>query len=366
MRILHVFKDYYPPTRGGIENHIHDVVHSLDEFEFAVLTSSRSREQVVEVDDGVRVVRAAEYGRPTSTPITPGWTRLIGESGADLIHFHMPNPFGELMYLRARSEVPMIATYHADIVGRRALRPFYSPFQSEFLRRARKIIVSSPHLKETAAPLASHQEKTEVIPFGVEAAYWRETPTETSVIRGNHPGPIVLFLGRLAHYKGVEVLLKAMRSVQATLLVAGEGPLRPRLQALAVQAGVEGKTRFLGTIPDAMRRAYYHAAEVFVLPATSRAEAFGIAMLEAMACGTPAISTELGTGTSWVNQNGVTGLVVEPESPAALSAAIEALLTNEDRRLAMAASAARRAASEFPLSRMLESLAGVYREVTRT
>ncbi|HLF69332.1 MAG TPA: glycosyl transferase family 1, partial [Actinomycetota bacterium] len=69
MRVLHVFKDYYPPTRGGIEQHIHDVTHSLSGYDFAVLTSSRSRRRITELDDGVRVVRAPELFRPVSTPV---------------------------------------------------------------------------------------------------------------------------------------------------------------------------------------------------------------------------------------------------------------------------------------------------------
>lgn len=363
MRILHVFKDYFPPTRGGIEQHIHDLVHSIDGFEFAVLTSSRSRRQVVDDDGGVKVVRAPEYWRPVSTPITPAWARLLRESRADLFHFHMPNPFGELALLAARTETPMVATYHADIVGRRWLRPLFLPFQQRFLRRAARIIVSSPTLLRTTSSLLRQADRARVIPFGVDPGEWEVRPPEADELRARHPGPLVLFLGRLAYYKGVDVLIQAMRRVDATLLVVGDGPKRREWEALAASLALRDRVVFTGEVPDEERSAYYHAGDVFVLPSTSRAEAFGIAMLEAMACGTPVISTELGTGTSWVNQHGVTGLGVEADNSAVLAAAIKELLEDEGRRLAMGEAAASRVRGRFTREGWCRATAALYAEV---
>lgn len=363
MRILHVFKDYFPPTRGGIEQHVHDLVHSIDRVEFAVLTSSRSRRQVVEADDGVRVVRAPEYARPVSTPITPAWSRLLRESGADLFHFHMPNPFGELAFLAARAKAPMVVTYHADIVGRRWIRPLFLPFQQRFLRRAARIIVSSPPLLRTTSSLLRHADRARVIPFGVDPGEWEVRPPEADELRARHPGPLLLFLGRLAYYKGVDVLIEAMRRVDATLLVVGDGPKRREWEALAASLALRDRVVFTGEIADEERSAYYHAADAFVLPSTSRAETFGIAMLEAMACGTPVISTELGTGTSWVNENAVTGVVVDPGDPAALAGAVKGLLADKGRRLAMGEAASRRVGDRFTKEGSCEAIAALYSEV---
>jgi len=119
MKVLHVFKDYFPPTHGGIEHLIHDVTHRMRGFEFAVLTSARSTKAVEEDDDGVHVVRAAEYGRIGSAPIAafaPHMRRLA----PDLIHFHIPNPAGELAYLLGKINVPAVASYHAEVARARA------------------------------------------------------------------------------------------------------------------------------------------------------------------------------------------------------------------------------------------------------
>lgn len=360
MRVLQVFKDYFPPTRGGIEQHINDLVHSLTGYQCAVLTSSRSRRRVVEDDEGVRVIRAQELARPVSTAITPSWSKFLRESGADLMHFHMPNPFGELMFLSSRAEPPMVATYHADIVGRKALLPFFAPFQQRFLKKAQSIIVSSPRLRDSAPSLIEHRDKCVVIPFGVEPGEWAERPAAADELREKYPGSLLMFLGRLAYYKGIEILIRAMRSVEATCLVAGDGPLRDEMKKRIAGLGLGHKIVFVGEIPDRERSAYLHAADVFLLPSTSRAEAFGISMLEAMACGTPAISTELGTGTSWLNKNLETGLVVEPNDPGALAGAIEALLRDDPRRQAMGHAAAERVRTHFTRSQMLESISSLY------
>jgi len=363
MRVLHVFKDYFPPTHGGVEQHIHDVTHGIEGIQFAVLTSSRSKARIVSNDDGVQVIRTPERFRPASTPITPSWSKVLRESGADAFHFHMPNPFGEMSYLASRAQGPMIASYHADIVGRGAVLPLFKPFQQLFLKRAAAIVVGNPRLLETSAALEKHVERCRIIPYGVDAADWVKRPDKADKIRENHPGPLIVFLGRLAYYKGIEVLIDAMRSVEATCLIVGEGPLRSDCEALVSEWRLRHKVIFVGDVSDDDRAAYYHAADIFVLPSTSRAESFGIVMLEAMACGTPAISTELGTGTSWLNQNNITGMVVPPGDSAMLAGAIEAMLGDPGRREAMGHAAAQRVREQFAKSSMLDSLSELYRDV---
>lgn len=360
MRVLHVFKDYYPPTRGGIEQLIHEIVHSMEGIKFGVLTSSRSKTQVAEDDAGVRVVRSGEIARVVSTPITPSWRKVFKESGADLLHFHMPNPFGELQFVTSRSSTPMVASYHADIVGRAALVPFFKPFQHLFLSRARTIIVSNPRMVETSEALKRHRAKCTVIPYGIVPERWASEPTKTAAIRERLGAPLIVFMGRLVYYKGVEVLIEAMKSVEARCLIIGEGPLRHELEAAARTAGASDRINFLGEIDDDQRSAYLHAADLFVLPSTSRAEAFGISMLQAMACGTPAISTELGTGTSWVNVDNRTGIVVPPKDPAALAGAIKAMLRDTLKTKEMGLAAQERVNQEFTLSKMLASIREVY------
>jgi rhamnosyl/mannosyltransferase len=361
VKVLHVFKDYFPPTRGGIELLIHECVHSMDNVEFEVLTSSRSRRGSVDNDAGVRVVRAPEYARPTSTPVTPQWAGILRATDADVIHFHMPNPFGELMLLASRTQVPIVESYHADIVGRRGVLPLYLPFQQRAMARARKIIVASPPMSR-APRVAPHRDRTVVIPYGVDPERWRARPPAADEISEKYGSRIVLFLGRLAYYKGIDLLIKAMEGVDATLLVVGDGPQRAALEKQGDERR-SGRIAFIGEVDDEDRAAYFHAADVFALPSTQRAEAFGIVLLEAMASGTPVISTELGTGTSWVNVHGQTGLVVPPGDPSALRAAMEELLDDPARAVRMGEAGAQRVAEHFARQTMLTAWADLYRSV---
>lgn len=342
--------------------YIHDLVHSMDGFDFEVLTSSRQRSRVVELDGDVTVTRVAEYSRPTSTPVTPAWARELRRTDADLIHFHMPNPFGELMLLASRTRVPVVASYHADIVGRDLVLPLYLPFQQRALRRANRIIVGSPPMGE-APRLAAHRDKLVLIPYGIDHKKWTARPALSDEIRERYGPRIVMFLGRLAFYKGVHVLIEAMRDVDAHLVIAGSGPKEAELGDLVRSVGLEGRATFVGEVADDDRAAYYHAADVFVFPGTLRAEAFGFAMAEAMATGTPVISTELGTGTSWVNVHGETGFVVPPADVLALRGALRDLLSDQPVARAMGAAASRRVAEFFTKEAMLSATADLYRSV---
>jgi rhamnosyl/mannosyltransferase len=245
-------------------------------------------------------------------------------------------------------------------VGRRALHTAFAPFQQRFLGRASRIAVSSPTLRDSSPALAPHRHRTEVVPFGVDADEWSRTTDGADRLRARHPLPLVLFLGRLRYYKGLDVLIDAMAAVPGTLLIAGDGPKRAELERHAARSAAGRRTVFVGDVDDRERAALYHAADVFVLPSTSRAEAFGISMLEAMACGTPAVSTELGTGTSWVNRHGETGLVVPPRSSAALAAALGTLLGDRSRRREMGLAAAARVRTHFTRASMLEGLRALY------
>ena len=190
-------------------------------------------------------------------------------------------------------------------------------------------------------------------------------PARVRTIRRRYAGPILLFVGRLRYYKGLDYLLRAMKRIDATLLIVGAGPEAARLGAMSYEAGLAKRVHFLGDVSDEALPAYYQAADVFVLPSSHRSEAFGIVLLEAMAAGAPLITTELGTGTSWVNQNGVTGLVVPPRDPEALANAIDRLLSDASMREEMGRRAQERARTEFDLPVLVDRVMAVYEQALR-
>ncbi len=388
MKILHLYKDYFP-ILGGIENHIKWLAEGMAArgHDVSVLVTNTGRGDVAETISGVRVVKVSRHFNISSAPIGLGMVGQLRRMGmdADIVHLHAPYPPGELAQLLVRAGQRTVITWHSDIVKQAGLLRFYAPFLRAALKQADKILVASPPYIQSSAFLRPIHERTPgkiaVVPFGIDLTrFAKEPPPQPSptvgegaddgsvkiaAIRARYgPGPLVLFVGRMRYYKGLHVLVQAMAQVEnARCLIVGVGPLEAEIRAQVAALGLEERVLFAGEVDDADLPAYYRAADIFCLPSVHRSEALGIVLLEAMASGLPLISTELGTGTSWVNQHEITGLVVPPEDPSALAGAIDRLARNDDERHGFGQAALRRAVNEFGLAQMLARTEAVYREV---
>jgi glycosyltransferase involved in cell wall biosynthesis len=364
-RVLHVFKDYWP-TPGGVERTIKLLVDGLSStHDCTVLVNAPGARTRVDVQNGVTVIRAGTLGTVAMTPISPALSHLFRIQPADLVHLHFPNPPGEMSYLWLKRAVPMVLSYHNDLVRPRWAVPLYRPWLRRVLERARRIIVGDRTTCDGSRELRPFRERCAIVPYGVDPARLR--PTErtahvTAVLRQEARSPIALFVGRLRYYKGLDVLIRAARSLDVTVLVVGTGTEEPALRRLTADLGLGERVRFVGAVSEADLPAYYHAADLFVLPSLFRSESFGIAMLEAQACGVPTISTELGTATSVVNRHGESGLVVPPGSVEALTEALAALLHDPAMRSSMG-NRARELAGRFTAERTIAETRRVYDEV---
>ncbi len=359
MKILQVYRDLFPDPPGGIERHVHQLAHHLgDDFSVDVLISARSLRSSVALEDGVRVIRAAEFGRPGGVPLCPSFLRSMSE-GYDVVHIHSPNPTAELANLVVGRRTVSMATYHADIDRGARLMPVYARLLVASLSRCKVVLATSERLVESSpilSRLRTRGIRIEIVPLGVDTEEFSPSsqPGEGQRLR-------VLALGRLRYYKGFDVLIEAMSGLEADLWIAGDGPERDRLESLA-RANLPSTHRFLGDVPEHELAAVYRSATLFCLPSLSHAEAFGTATLEAMACGLPVITTEVGTGTSVLNRAGVTGLIVPPGDPAALRSALSGLLLDREARSAMG-EAARARALTFSRAVMVERIASLYDEI---
>jgi rhamnosyl/mannosyltransferase len=370
LRVLYLYKDYFP-VLGGIENHIRVLAEGLRArgVDTRVLVTNTAGSTVEETIGSVPVLKTARQVNVSSAPVSLpffGALRRL-EAEADIAHAHMPYPPGEVAHLLMGQARRFVVTYHSDIVRQRVLGALYRPFLLQVLREARLIAVSNPVYIQDSPFLRRHAEKCRVIHFGIDLQRFALTPAveaQAAAWRARYGGrPLLLFVGRLRHYKGVNVLIEAMRELpEATALIVGIGPMQEEWQQAARDGGLLDRVHFLGEQPDEEVLALYHAADIFVLPSTNRAETLGIVQLEAMACGRPLICTELGTGTSYVNQHGVTGLVVPPNDPGALAAAARQLLADENLRAQMGAEGRRRAESLFSIDAMLDRTQAFYGE----
>lgn len=383
MKVLYVYKDYYPVV-GGIENHIRLICRGLQaypEIEPTVLVTNRARNTVIEEIDGVHVIKAGRLATISSAPISLSLFAWMRRLEADITHLHFPYPIGELAYLaagirvgprltpaQAASPRRMVVTYHSDIVRQKYLLQVYKPFLHHLLARADKITVSSPNYIQSSPYLRSVADKCVVIPHGADLSRFAattEVQRRAQEIRQQYAPPLILFVGLLRYYKGLSFLIEAMLNLPGRLLVVGEGPQGQEWRASSQRLGLQEKVHFLGRVSDEELVALYHACDVFVLPAIHRSESWGAVQIEAMACGKPVVCTELGTGTSFVNVHGETGLVVPPRDAAALAAAIGQLLADGALRLRMGEQAKARAEKEFSHTVMVERLVSLYGSVLR-
>ena len=400
MRIVHIYKDY-PPILGGIENHVqllaqgqaaagHDVT--------VLVTNPDGRQTAVTSEQGVCVIRAGRLVTVASTPLSLALPWQLVRQRPDVVHLHYPYPVGEVcQWLLRRGQVTVLS-YHADIVRQASILRLYKPVLRRVLRWVDAIIIGSPPMRGGAF-LGEHQAKLRLIPYGISLDRFRAEPTEvdlarlraqlaaafpptdsesTSMDAGSSaplplcsPAPqlpgasastqwLLLFVGRLRYYKGLDWLIRALPQINARLAVVGIGPMAAEWKALATQEGVADRIAWLGETPDADLPALYHLADLFVLPASHASEAFGLVQVEAMAAGVPCVCTELGTGTSYVNQDGVTGRVVPPRDPGVLAAAITDLLADPTLRAHMGAAARARVAAEFDLDVMVKRELALY------
>lgn len=365
MRVVHVYKDFYP-VPGGIEGHIRDLAARLHRLgvDVSVLVTSLDGVTRRETLFGVPVTRAARLAHVASTPISLALFRELWRTPAEIYHLHFPYPPGELAYL-LRPRGRLVITYHSDIVRQRTLLRVYQPLLTRLLRQADAILVTSPQYLASSPFLRQVAPKCRLVPLGIDLERFDWVgPGQVEAWRAKLGTPLVLFVGRFRYYKGLDYLVKAVSLIPGVRLgLVGSGPEGPRLRRLVAKHGLEARVSFVGDVTDEELPAIYRAADVYVLPASERSEAFGISLLEAMAAGLPVVSTELGTGTSYVNRHGETGLVVPPRDPEALAAAVTELLADPDRRQAMGAAGRRRVEAEFTLDRLVNDVLRVYGEV---
>ncbi len=369
MKVLHAAK-FYPPVRGGMETVVRDLAEgTAADWDVSVVAAHDGWGTVVEERQGVRVVRASCWGARHSVPICPSLPFHLWRAGPDCVVLHEPNPIaGSALFLRTPSP-RLVIWHHSDLLRPSWAPPTYGRLQAALYRRADCVIVSSPNLA-AASPLVQQARRVAIVPFGVPLARYRQhdraTQAAVEAIRLRVPGPRLLFVGRLVYYKGLHVLIEALTACRGTLMVAGHGPLESELRRQVAEKGLAERVVFLGRVSDEELPAYYQAADLFVLPSIAKTETFGVVQLEAMAAGRAVVSTNLPTGVPWVNQDGVSGLVVPPGDADALAAALNRLMDDDALRERLSRNAASRADTVFSRESMIDRVRHVIETIVRS
>ncbi len=375
MKILHLSK-FYPPDPGGLEHVVAQLARGAaarghDVRVVAATGSSWMRDPGKRVSEpprfGVTVIRLPTYGVYWSQPVAPGYL-AASRWPADVVYVHRPHPLADLSALIGPRR-PTIVLHHSDVQRQRAAAMAYRPLARSVARRAEAVVVAARSNLDHARDVGkTGRAKAHVIPFGVDEKRFapRAHPPRPESFPPPAKGAVALFVGRLVSYKGLDVLLRAIRGTDLNAVLVGNGPLRDWLAQEIVRLQLGGQVVWAGGVSDKELPGYFQSADYFVLPSTSPAEMFGISTVEAMACALPVITTSLTTGVREVSEPEVTGLMVPPGDAEALRAAMQRLHADADLRARMGAAARSRVEQRFTIDGMVDAHLELCEEVVRT
>ena len=346
MRVLHVYRTYFPNTQGGLEEVIRQICSNCQPLgiESRVLSISNESGPVIVRTGEVRVYRARQTLEVASCNVSLQAFSLYKRlaSWADVIHYHFPWPFADLLHLTSQVKRPSVLTYHSDIVRQRFLGKLYKPLMVRFLKSVDRIVCTSPNYFATSAVLSGFESKVDVVPIGLDASTYPDVQDdELESVRRQYGEGFFLFVGVLRYYKGLHILLDAIQDAPYKVVIVGSGPTERELQAQARELNLTNVV-FTGYLPDATKVALIKLSRGIVFPSYLRAEAFGVTLLEGAMYSKPLISTEVGSGTSHVNIDGETGIVVTPGSSSALRHAMDQLYSRPDMAKLMGSRARKR------------------------
>ncbi len=366
IKVLHVYKTFLPETVGGGEHGIFQLCKAVKSsgIESKILCLTKNSKKSIINYNGIEVVRYPQTFSYASCPLSlEALLNFKKESSwADIIHYHYPWPFGDLLSLFAAKK-PSIATYHSDIVKQKTLSYLYYPLEQYFLYRINKITAESPNYATTSKNLRKYKTKLEIIPMGLDSdTYPKSNRSKQDKIKQKYSDNFFLFIGQLRYYKGLHILLEAMKGMDYQLVIIGDGTEGVNLKKQAREQKLDN-VHFLGQIDDKQKVDLLNSCLCLVLPSQLRSEAFGIALVEGAMFSKPLISCEIGTGTSYVNKHLESGFVVPPNDPTALKKAMSLLAKNPDLAKEMGKAARKRYENLFTAKVMKEKFINLYKSL---
>lgn len=339
MKVLHFYRTYFPDTQGGLEEVIRQICLNTISLgvESRVLTVSNNPSVTAIKNEEAEIYQVQKQFEIASCTVGLGALKKYAELAkwADVIHLHYPWPFSDMVRLIKPNTKPSVLTYHSDIVRQSILKKLYRPLERRYLSSIDAIVTTSPQYIKQSTSLESYTHKTQTIPLGINrSSYPVLSDNQLSKARNQYGSDFLLFVGVLRYYKGLTFLLDAMANSNSKLLIAGDGPEAKKLKRQAGRLKLKN-VEFLGYVSDQDKVALYQLCLAVVLPSHLRSEAFGVTLLEAAMFARPMISTEIGTGTSFVNIHLETGLVVKAGCKDSLKKAIKEIADDKDKSEAM-------------------------------
>ncbi|MDA5534840.1 glycosyltransferase family 4 protein [Yersinia mollaretii] len=367
LKVLHFYKTYYPDSFGGIEQVIFQLCEGGKNrgIDSTVLSLSK-RGNIDNQKIGSHTVYCSPINfEAASTPFSfqalKKFKKLAQQ--ADIIHYHFPFPFMDMVHFLSGINKPTVVSYHSDIVKQKNILKIYSPLMNKFLGSVSRIVAASPNYVATSVTLKKFAQKVSVIPYGLDENSYPTSGSECLEFWQNKFGSrFFLFVGAFRYYKGLHILIEAAKNSAYPIVIVGAGPIEFELKRQVSELNIKN-IHFLGAVSDEDKTALLTLCYAVVFPSHLRSEAFGITLLEGAMYGKPLISSEIGTGTTFINIDQQTGLVVPPSDPAALRAAMDQLWGNFELSKKFGHNARNRYLEYFTSEKMVSSYMDLYNEI---
>ena len=366
MKILHFYKTFAADQHGGVEHFIRHLTHATCAlgYENTVLSLAREPEAPV-VTPEYRLFQAKEDANIASTGMSWSAFSLFARLAAEahVVHYHFPWPFMDVVHFVSRADKPCVVTYHSDIVRQSLMLPLHWPLMNLFLGSVDAIAGTSPNYLQSSRVFRRFKDKSQAIPIGLqESLYPTADSAAVDALKKRFGERFFLFVGVLRYYKGLHFLLEALEGTDLQLVLVGAGPVEKALREEARQRGL-ANVHFIGQVTEQEKVNLFNACYGVVFPSHLRSEAFGISLLEGAMFGKPMICSEIGTGTSFINQHEQTGLVVPPADAPALKAALQRMWSDPAEAARFGAAARQRFLQVFSAPVMGQAYGDLYRQV---
>jgi len=371
INILHVYKTSSVCTQGGIEEVIKQLALETTKLgvhnKVVCLSADSKKKEILETK------WATVYCYPLNFEIAScgfSWELLRDfrslTTWADIVHNQFPWPFADVLSLACRKKnTPYIVSYQSDIIRQRGLFMLYRFLMTSYLKKAKAIVATSPKYISSSPVLAKYKKTLCMIPNGIsDAPVVGAYQVEKEKIKKKHGDGFFLFIGVFRYYKGISYLLDAAKNNGLPVLLVGSGPEESKIKKRIREDSLDNVT-LLGRINENEKHALISLATALVLPSSERSEAYGMVLLEAARQGLPMISTELGSGTSYINIHEETGLVVAAKNSKKLSEAMSRLAENKNVLKKMTKCAEERFKKNFTVTKMGERYLKLYQKVLR-
>lgn len=341
-KILHISK-YYFPFSGGTEQIARDAVLALKgKYEQKVIAFNDGKEDKIDRVDDIEVIKCGCFAKVSAQSLSFSYGKklhkVMEEFKPDIVIFHYPNPFVASLLLKElkNKNTKLVIYWHLDIIRQKFLRVLFNGQNKQLLKRAYKIIATSPNYIQGSEWLQSVKEKCIVIPNCINVERMElseEIRKRANEIRKENEGKtICVAVGRHTEYKGFTYLIKASKLLDDSfkIFITGKGELTDNLKK---EAADDRKVIFTGRIDDVELKALIYASDIFCFPSITKNEAFGLALAEAMYYEKPAVTFTIpGSGVNYVCLNGKNGIEVENRNVEAYAKAIQELASDDELR----------------------------------